>query len=140
MKKILHILRRGAAYTTGILAVLYLFSFILPMDAPVIGAKNFFLILGFAEVLSLSLELFSIRALKPVLKYGIHYVTLTASFILLYLLSGNYAERGGSSLFVAIVLFTVGYAAVAVPCALIKGRYKKKCAESKPSAYKSIYR
>ncbi len=140
MNKVLNILRRGAVYTTGIMIAFYLFSFILPLKMPGIGARYFFLILGFAMVLSLSLEIFSIKALKPIFKYGIHYVSLVICFILLYLLSGNYEARGGSSLFVASVLFTIGYAAVAVPAALIKGRYEKKREESKPSAYRSIYR
>ena len=140
MNKFLNILRRGAVYTTCILIVFYLFSFILPLKLPGISARYFFLILGFGVAFSLSLEIFSIKALKPLLKYGIHYVTLVLCFVALYLLSGNYGQRGGSSLFVASVLFTVGYAAVAVPMALIKGRYARKRAESNPTAYKSIYR
>ena len=140
MKKILNILYRGAVYTTGIMTAFFLFSFILPLKMPVISAHYFFLILGFAMALSLSLEIFSIKALKPIWQYSINYTALIACFILLYLFSGNYEARGGSSLFVAIVLFTVGYAAIAVPNALIKGRYAKKREESKPSAYKSIYR
>ena len=140
MNKVLNILRRGAVYTTCIMTVFYLFSFILPLTLPAISARYFFLMLGFGMAFSLSLEIFSVKKLKPSVKYAIHYVSLVLCFIALYLLSGNYAQRGGRSLFVASVLFTVGYAAVAVPMALIKGRYARKKAQSNPSAYKSIYR
>ena len=139
MNRILNILRRGAVYTTLILTVFYLFSFVLAMKMPGISAQNFFLILGFGMAFSFSLELFAIKRWRPMLKYGVHYVSLVLCFIALYLLSGKYGSRGGSSLFVASVLFTVAYAAVAVPLALIKGRYASKRAQSNPSAYRSIY-
>ena len=139
MNRFLNILRRGAVYTTLILIVFYLFTFVIAMKMPGISAQNFFLILGFGMAFSFSLELFTIKRWKPMLKYGVHYVSLVLCFVALYLLSGNYASRGGSSLFVASVLFTVAYAAVAVPTALIKGRYARKRAQSNPSAYKSIY-
>jgi hypothetical protein len=39
MNKFLNILRRGAVYTTCILIVFYLFSFILPLKLPGISAR-----------------------------------------------------------------------------------------------------
>ena len=139
MQKLLHIFRRGTIYETGILIVFYLFSFFLPLEQPGIGARYFFLILAFSMVLSLAQEIFNLKTIKVFVRYTLHFSVLLASFIALYLLTGNYDQRGPSSFFVAIVLFTVGYVIVALPIALIRAKLKanKKKASS---TYKKIYK
>ncbi|MBP3591535.1 MAG: DUF3021 family protein [Clostridia bacterium] len=140
MQKLWHILRRGMVYETGILVIFYLFSFVLPLEQPGIGAVYFFLILTFSMILSLAQELFSVQRLPLLARYALHFAALLTSFILLYIVTGNYAQRGPSSFFVAIVLFAFGYVIVALPIALIRGKMKAKKQKSTPSTYQKIYR
>lgn len=140
MQKLLQIFRRSTIYETVILIVFYLFSFLLPLEQPGIGARYFFLILAFSIVLSLAQEIFNIKTIKTFVRYTLHFSVLLASFIVLYFLTGNYAQRGPSSFFVAIVLFTVGYVIVALPIALIRAKIKANKKKKAPSTYKKIYK
>ena len=140
MQKLWQILRRGTIYETGILIVFYLFSFVLPMEQPGISARNFFLILFFSMIFSLAQEIFSFKKLHALARYAIHFATLLVCFIFIYLLAGNYAQRGPASFFVAIVLFSFAYAVIAAISALIKSRIKEKKQKNAPSTYKKIYK
>lgn len=139
MAKALNIFRRCTVYLTAILTIFYLFSIIFTFSESGIIAKNFFLILGYSLILALAQDFFSIKKIYISLQYGLHYATLTVFFIFLYLLTGNYKDRGGSSLFVATVLFTVGYSLVMIPILIIKAKKSKKNAKNAPSTYRKIY-
>ena len=140
MQKLLDILRRGLVYETGILIVFYLFSFMLPMEQPGIDAPSFFLILAFSMVFSLAQEIFSVTKLHVLARYALHYAALLASFIFVYFVAGNYAQRGLTSFFVATVLFSLFYVIVAAVSALIRGKVKAKKQKNAPSTYKKIYK
>lgn len=140
MQKLLNILRRGLVYETGILIVFYLFSFMLPMEQPGIDARSFFLILAFSMVFSFAQEIFSVAKLHVLARYALHYATLLASFIFIYFFAGNYAQRGATSFFVAIVLFSLFYVIFAAVFALIKAKMKTEKQKSAPSSYKKIYK
>jgi hypothetical protein len=140
MQKLKDIIRRGLIYETGILIAFYLFSFVLPMEQPGISARYFFLILGFSMIFSLAQEIFSIKKLHTFARYALHFAALLASFIFIYCFAGNYADRGPSSFFVAIVLFSLGYVVIAALCALVQSKVKAKKQKAAPSAYQKIYK
>lgn len=139
MQKCIDILRRTAVYLTAVLCVFYLFSLIVQIKQPGILAGSFFLILAFCLVLALAQELFYIRALPVAARCGLHFACFAVSFIFLYILSGNYAQRGSTGLFVATVLFCACYGAVLLPCLLIYNKRKQK-KQSARSNYQKIYK
>ena len=140
MQKLKDIIRRGLIYETGILIAFYLFSFVLPMEQPGISARYFFLILGFSMIFSLAQGIFSIGRLPVFARYALHFASLLVCFIFIYCFAGNYADRGPSSFFVAIVLFTLAYVIIAAICALIQGKIKAKKQKAAPSTYQRIYK
>ena len=139
MKKLWDILCRCSVATTAILIVFYLFSTVLPLEDPGINAKAFFLIFAFSALLSVAQELFSIKKLHIAARFALHFASLAVGFILVFILSGNYERGGARSLFVGTVLFSLCYAIIAVPAALIKSKKAAKRSKDQPSTYKKIY-
>ncbi len=124
--KIYAILIRGFAICTAILLIMFLFARLI-LDVPSISLKQFLLILAFSLPLSLAHELYLIRRLPFIARLGLHYVSVTACFTVLFSVVGKIAHRP-STVFVWIVVFTLAYAMIAgivFPILRATGYYKK---------------
>lgn len=78
---------------------------------PAINLRQFLLILLFSLLVALANRLLSFRKLHIVLRILIHYVTLLAAFLVVFVAAGKLKISGAASLFLAIMIFTVLYVA-----------------------------
>ncbi len=140
MQKIRSILHRTTVYLATVLTVFYLFSLIFQPENTGMRAGFFFLFFAFSLVLSAAQEFFYIEKLPVSARCGLHYLAFAISFVLLYVFSGNYEQRGSTGLFIATVLFTFCYALFLVLFLVIRGKRKARKAKTLPSTYQKIYK
>ena len=77
---------------------------------PAINLPQFLLILLFSLLVALANRLLSVKKLHILLRILIHYATLLAAFLIVFVSAGKLKISGAASLFLAIVIFTVLYA------------------------------
>ncbi len=140
MQTVRNILHRTTVYLTAVLTIFYLFSLIAQPENAAMKVGFFFLFLGFSAVLAAAQEFFYIRALPVAARCGLHYLTFLISFILLYIFSGNYGQRGSTGLFIATVLFSFAYGLVLAIFLVIRAKRNAGKAKKAPSNYQKIYK
>lgn len=111
VSKIYAILMRGFAICSAILLIMFLFARLI-LDVPSISLGQFLLILAFSLPLSLAQELYHLRRLPFIARLGLHYVSVTICFTVLFSVVGKIAHRP-STVFVWIIIFTLVYAVIA---------------------------
>ena len=110
VSKIYAILMRGFAICSAILLIMFLFARLV-LDVPSISLNQFLLILAFSLPLSLAHELYFLRRLPFIARLGLHYISVTICFTVLFSVVGKIAHRP-STVFVWIVIFTLAYAVI----------------------------
>jgi hypothetical protein len=110
MKKLEKILLFGSSYCILILTVFYLFALISGFTSTDLSAKTFFLSLLFGMIISFMEEVYKALKIGTVFKIMIHYAVMLFAFCLIFVAGGNISASGGTSVFVAVVIFTVMYA------------------------------
>ena len=81
------------------------------MNETAVTFRQFLLILLFSLLVALANRLLSVRKLQIVLRVAIHYATLLAAFLVVFVAAGKLKISGAASVFLAIAIFTVFYAA-----------------------------
>ncbi|MBP5427755.1 MAG: DUF3021 family protein [Clostridia bacterium] len=105
--------------------------------------RQFLLILLFSFLVALANRLLSVPRLHIALRIAIHYVTLLAAFLVVFIRAGNLKISGAASVFLAIMIFTVLYIAFFLATyftlrflGALPGRKK----EENPAAYQSRFK
>ena len=80
------------------------------MDETAITFRQFLLILLFSLLVALANRLLSVKSLHAVLRVAIHYATLLAAFLVVFVAAGKLKISGPASVFLAVMIFTVLYA------------------------------
>lgn len=109
---------------------------------PAINLRQFLLILLFSLLVALANRLLSVQKLHLVLRILIHYATLLAAFLVVFVAAGKLKISGAASLFLAIMIFTVLYALFFIAgyflLRLLGAIPKKK--KDEPATYSSRFR
>lgn len=79
-------------------------------DETAVTFRQFLLILLFSLLVALANRLLSVRKLHAALRILIHYATLLAAFLVVFVAAGKLKISGPSSVFLSIMIFTVLYA------------------------------
>jgi hypothetical protein len=77
---------------------------------PAINLRQFLLILLFSLLVALANRLLSFQKLHIALRIAIHYATLLAAFLVVFVAAGKLKISGPSSVFLSVMIFTVLYA------------------------------
>ena len=99
--------------------------------------RQFLLILLFSFLIALANLLLSVKSLHPALRVTVHYATLLASFLIVFIRAGKLKISGAASFVLAIMICTVLYAAIFLSAFFLLRALgvlpdeKKKKAESK---------
>lgn len=72
--------------------------------------RQFLLILLFSFLVALANRLLSVQRLHIALRITVHYATLLAAFLVVFIRAGNLKITGSASLFLSVMIFTVLYA------------------------------
>lgn len=80
------------------------------MDETAVTFRQFLLILLFSLLVALANRLLSVRSLHAALRVAIHYATLLAAFLVVFVAAGKLRISGPSSVFLSVMIFTVLYA------------------------------
>jgi len=79
-------------------------------DESAVTFRQFLLILLFSLLVALANRLLSFQGLHVTLRVAIHYATLLAAFLIVFIWAGKLKISGAASFFLAIMIFTVLYA------------------------------
>ena len=78
-------------------------------DETAVTFRQFLLILLFSVLVALANRLLSVRRLHVALRVLIHYATLLAAFLVVFIWAGKLKISGPASVFLAIMIFSVLY-------------------------------
>ena len=110
---------------------------------PAINLRQFLLILLFSLLVALANRLLSYQKLHIVFRILIHYATLLAAFLIVFVAAGKLKISGAASLFLSIMIFTVLYAVFFVAGYFLLrlfGALPNKKNEEEPRTYRSRFR
>ena len=110
MKKIESLFFVGCAYAVAIVALFFGFAAISSFAEVKIGVGQFFLILLFGQIIAVAGYILKNAAWHALIRYPLHYLTLFCAFCLIFIVSGNISNEGGSAIFSAVIIFTFFYA------------------------------
>ncbi len=79
-------------------------------DETAVTFRQFLLILLFSLLVALANRLLSFQKLHIALRIAIHYATLLAAFLVVFVAAGKLKISGPSSVFLSVMIFTVLYA------------------------------
>ena len=137
MKQIERFLLHSTAYTVVIAIIFYLFSLIGGYENAEMTFSRFVLILVYGFLISGSEILLSIKRLKPIFRYAIHFLTLFTGFFVIFLSikseSGN-MQFTAATVFAALIIFALLYSLIMISVFLIKKIKVKKGANTTTSA------
>ena len=105
--------------------------------------RQFLLILLFSFLVALANRLLSVPRLHIALRIAIHYATLLAAFLVVFIRAGNLKISGASTVFLSIMIFTVLYLAFFLASYFtlrFLGALPKRKEEEKPAAYQSRFK
>lgn len=109
MRRINKIFLTGCGYTILILSLFYAFAAISELISPAIAPQQFSLILTFGLLIALAEFMYEQLKIKKVFKCLIHYCVLLVAFCFIFIMSGNISKKGPSTVFVAVILYSVLY-------------------------------
>jgi len=112
MKRIQSYMLSAAGYTVLILFLFYAFTSISGFAEAKIGFGMFGLIMLFGALISFANTLLYIDKLTSLVRIIIHYCSLLVAFCVIFIGSGNISAQGAAAIFVAVIIFTVLYAAI----------------------------
>lgn len=101
------------------------------MNETAVTFRQFLLILLFSLLVALANRLLSVRSLHAVLRVAIHYATLLAAFLVVFVAAGKLHISGASSVFLAVTVFTVLYAVFFVAGCFLSRLFRDKPDEKK---------
>ncbi len=78
-----------------------------------LSLARYLLIVLFSFLIAGANRLFCAKGLHLALRFVLHYALLLTAFLVIFIAAGNIKISGSASVFVAIVVFTVFYAAIA---------------------------
>ena len=137
MKQIERFLLHSTAYTVVIAIIFYLFSLIGGYENAEMTFSRFVFILVYGFLISGSEILLSIKRLKPIFRYAIHFLTLFTGFFVIFLSikseSGN-MQFTAATVFAALIIFALLYSLIMISVFLIKKIKVKKGANTTTSA------
>ena len=109
MRRLEKFLLKGTAYTVGIMLVFFLLSLAFELEV-YLGFVNYLICILIGFAINVANLVFSIPKLQIWFKVPIHYAALIALYIpFLYISIPDFMQRE-SSIFVAIMIYTVFYA------------------------------
>ena len=112
MRKLEKLFLTGCGYAILILTLFYTFAAVTKFTATAIAPAQFFLILLFGFIIALAELMYNLLNLKKVFRCLIHYAVLLVAFCVIFVISGNIAAGKASSVFVAVIIFTMLYFAI----------------------------
>ena len=113
------------------------------MDETAITFRQFLLILLFSLLVALANRLLAYPKLHIALRILIHYATLLAAFLIVFVAAGKLKISGAASLFLSIMIFSVLYAVFFVAGYFLLrlfGALPNKKNEEEPRTYRSRFR
>ena len=125
MKKIEGFILRSCGYTVLLALIVYAFLGIIGIGGEGITIVKFLVILGYGFLISCAGALYASLPIHKAYRAILHYLLLLGGFIVLYLTSGAAKSVTASRVFIAIVLFTILYAASLGLIKLVKHMVKK---------------
>ena len=139
------ILWRGCALASVVELIMFLFASMM-YEEPIIALKQFLLIAGFMQLVSLAQEILHLRRLHFAVRLGLHYLSLVVCFTVLFLLAGKIGKTP-STVFVYVAVFTLLYAVAAgilLPILRATGYFKTHLSKisssaSAPGAYEARF-
>ena len=108
-------------------------------DESAVTFRQFLLILLFSFLIALANRLLSVSRLHILLRVAIHYVTLLAAFLVVFIRAGKLKIEGSSAVFLSIMVFTVLYVAFFL-IAYFTLRFLGALPEAKKKEEKTEYR
>lgn len=109
------------------------------MDETAVTFRQFLLILLFSLLVALANRLLSVKKIPIVARVAIHYATLLAAFLVVFVAAGKLKISGPSSVFLAVMIFTVLYAVFFVAGYFLSRLFREK-PDEKEKAENSAYR
>ena len=110
---------------------------------PAINLRQFLLILLFSLLVALANRLLAYPKLHIALRILVHYATLLAAFLVVFVAAGKLKISGAASLFLSIMIFSVLYAVFFVAGYFLLrlfGALPNKKNEEEPRTYRSRFR
>ena len=112
-KLIRQILTSTCVFCTVISVLFYIFTAVASeIESSAVPFRQFLLILLFSFLIAIANRLFRVRKIRFLFRLLIHYATLLAAFLLIFVAFGKLKISGPSSVFIAIILFTILYLAI----------------------------
>ena len=112
MRKLEKLFLTGCGYAILILTLFYIFAAATKLTATAIAPAQFFLILLFGFIISLAELMYNLLNVRKIFRCLIHYAVLLVAFCAIFIISGNISAGKASSVFVAVILFTMLYFAI----------------------------
>lgn len=116
MKHFKSILANGCVFSTVITLIASVVALIVDRAEGLfkevsLPVSQFLVILAFSFLIAAANRILTLRRMHAALRLLIHYAALLVSFLFIFVLAGNLKITGADSIFIAVFLFTVLYAA-----------------------------
>ena len=123
MNKIKQFIQNSCVYTVIISFLFLLFARIVQVDNAKFGISQFLIMILFGALIALANLILGYEKLHIILRIAIHYSFIFAAFLVVFIINGNLIIKGASSVFIAIVVYTIFYALFSVMAYFIKKGY-----------------